>query len=119
MLSLRSRLRIDRDRGASAVEYAVLLSAIAAVVVFVVFGLGGRVRSIISETESCIGAKGVCTSTAPVAATPSVAPTTAAPTPAPTSTRNNGNGNGNGNGNCGNNGGDGNGQGNSCNGNNG
>ena len=44
--------RILRDeRGASAVEYGLIVGAIAAVVVIVVFALGGAVRDMF--TESC------------------------------------------------------------------
>ena len=39
-----------KDRGASAVEYGLMVAAIAAVIVAVVFGLGGLVRSTFGET---------------------------------------------------------------------
>ena len=39
-----------RDRGASAVEYGLMVAAIAAVIVAVVFGLGGLVRDTFSNT---------------------------------------------------------------------
>lgn len=38
------------EQGASAVEYALLLRAIAAVIVIVVFALGAAVRNLFSET---------------------------------------------------------------------
>jgi pilus assembly protein Flp/PilA len=40
-----------KDRGASAVEYGLMVAAIAAVIVAVVFGLGGLVRG--SFTDTC------------------------------------------------------------------
>ena len=39
-----------RDLGASSVEYALLIGAIAAVIVFTVFMLGGAVRSLFQDT---------------------------------------------------------------------
>ena len=46
------RLRDRRDSGASAVEYALLIAAIGAVIIGVVFGLGGRIRSAIDATST-------------------------------------------------------------------
>jgi Flp pilus assembly pilin Flp len=46
-----------RDVGASSVEYALLLGAIAAVVVFAVFVLGGAVRGLFEDTCSRIDAQ--------------------------------------------------------------
>lgn len=54
MIRLRRSLR--RDEGASAVEYGLLIAAIAALIVGVVFLLGSRVKSTFSKTNSCIGA---------------------------------------------------------------
>jgi pilus assembly protein Flp/PilA len=51
--------RHDRDEGASAVEYGLVVVAIAAVVVAVVLGLGGVVSGLFSDT---------CASVASVAA---------------------------------------------------
>lgn len=52
------RIRLLRtDQGASAVEYGLLVAAIAAVIVGVVFLLGGRVQSAFSKTNSCISSK--------------------------------------------------------------
>jgi pilus assembly protein Flp/PilA len=42
------------DRGASAVEYALMVAAIAAVIVAVVFGLGGFVRDNFIDTCTAI-----------------------------------------------------------------
>jgi pilus assembly protein Flp/PilA len=47
---LRKSSRRDDDRGASAVEYALLVAAIAAVIVAIVFGLGGVVKGIFTST---------------------------------------------------------------------
>ena len=46
--------RLSKDRGASAVEYGLLVAAIAAVIVGVVFGLGSVVGSTFQQTEDCI-----------------------------------------------------------------
>ena len=52
------RLCNRSDDGASAVEYALLASAIAAVIVAVVFGIGSMVRDIFTNTSSCISTSG-------------------------------------------------------------
>jgi pilus assembly protein Flp/PilA len=39
-----------KDRGASAVEYGLMVAAIAAIIVAVVFGLGGLVRDTFKDT---------------------------------------------------------------------
>jgi pilus assembly protein Flp/PilA len=49
-----------RDRGASAVEYGLLVAAIAAVIVGVVFGLGGLVSGVFQKTSTCISTKTAC-----------------------------------------------------------
>lgn len=49
-----TRLRREKERGASAVEYGLLVAAIAAVIVGVVFVLGGVVRDKFSQVSSCI-----------------------------------------------------------------
>jgi pilus assembly protein Flp/PilA len=49
------------DRGASAVEYGLLVAAIAAVIVAVVFGLGTLVRNALSDTGDCISSNGTST----------------------------------------------------------
>ena len=65
---MRTRIRRVRelsvDRGASAVEYGLLAAAIAAVIVAIVFGLGGLVAATFQQTEDCIVAQqngGTCT----------------------------------------------------------
>jgi len=45
-----------KDRGASAVEYGLMVAAIAAVIVTVVFGLGGVVQSVFTNTCDTISA---------------------------------------------------------------
>ena len=44
------------DEGASAVEYGLLIAAIAAVIVGIVFGLGLLIKGSFSKTSSCISA---------------------------------------------------------------
>jgi len=56
---LRKMTSKARDRGASAVEYGLLVAAIAAVIVGIVFGLGTLVSGVFSKTSSCISAKTV------------------------------------------------------------
>jgi pilus assembly protein Flp/PilA len=51
---LRKVSRHARDRGASAVEYGLMVAAIAAVIVGVVFGLGTLVKSAFSKTCSAV-----------------------------------------------------------------
>ncbi|HEY5137638.1 MAG TPA: Flp family type IVb pilin [Candidatus Nanopelagicales bacterium] len=55
----RIRTALRHDEGASAVEYALLVGAIAAVIVAVVFLLGGKVSSTFQQTCSGIGS-GTC-----------------------------------------------------------
>jgi pilus assembly protein Flp/PilA len=52
--TIRKYQRAKNDEGASAVEYGLLVAAIAAVIVVVVFALGGIVHSIFSSTCSSI-----------------------------------------------------------------
>lgn len=47
------------DEGATAVEYALMLAAIAAVIVTVVFILGDTVRTQFTTTNTCISNQGV------------------------------------------------------------
>ena len=55
---LRKVTRHARDRGASAVEYGLMVAAIAAVIVGVVFGLGGLIKGAFSKTCSAISTTG-------------------------------------------------------------
>ncbi len=50
----RIRTALRHDDGASAVEYGLLVAAIAAIIVAIVFLLGGRVKAAFSETCSSI-----------------------------------------------------------------
>lgn len=54
--------RRPHDAGASAVEYALLIAGIAAVVVLAVFTLGGAVTGLFTETKDCYaaGASSTC-----------------------------------------------------------
>ena len=55
----RVRTGLRRDEGASAVEYGLLLAAIAALIVAVLFLLGGKVSSTFADTCSGLGS-GTC-----------------------------------------------------------
>ena len=50
--------KVDSERGASAVEYGLLVAAIAAVIVALVFGLGKLLSSSFSKTSNCISTNG-------------------------------------------------------------
>lgn len=54
----RIRRTLTHDTGASAVEYALLVVAIAAIIVAIVFVLGNRAKSQFSKTNSCISTQG-------------------------------------------------------------
>jgi pilus assembly protein Flp/PilA len=51
---LRKVMRRDHDRGASAVEYGLMVAAIAAVIVGAVFILGNTVKDKFTQTNTCI-----------------------------------------------------------------
>lgn len=53
-MSTRARSSDEIEDGASAVEYGLLIAAIAAVIVLVIFALGSTVRSLFSDTCSSI-----------------------------------------------------------------
>ena len=55
---IRKASRKTADRGATAVEYGLMVAAIAAVIVAVVFGLGSLVKSTFDDTNSCISTNG-------------------------------------------------------------
>lgn len=61
-MSRRAIRRFRKDDGASAVEYGLLVAAIAAVIVAVVFGLGSVVKDVFNKTSSCIavGSSSTC-----------------------------------------------------------
>jgi pilus assembly protein Flp/PilA len=50
----RIRRTLKKDEGASAVEYGLLVAAIAAVIVLIVFGLGTLVKKAFSDTSTAI-----------------------------------------------------------------
>jgi pilus assembly protein Flp/PilA len=54
----RIRTALRHDEGASAVEYGLLVAAIAAIIVGVVFILGGKVSSAFDKTNTCISTGG-------------------------------------------------------------
>ncbi len=54
---IRKTTRKVSDRGASAVEYGLMVAAIAAVIVAVVFGLGGLVNGAFDATCTAIAAE--------------------------------------------------------------
>jgi pilus assembly protein Flp/PilA len=58
MLQLIQRLVHRKDeKGASAVEYGLLVAAIAALIVVIVFALGGLVKNVFKDTCTEIGSK--------------------------------------------------------------
>ena len=62
LASIRTSVRIaTSDEGASAVEYGLILAAIAAVIVAVVFAVGVVVKSDFSKTSTCIDAQATST----------------------------------------------------------
>jgi pilus assembly protein Flp/PilA len=65
MLQLMQRLVNRKDeKGASAVEYGLLVAAIAAVIVIIVFALGKLVNGAFTKTCSAINSNGANSSTA-------------------------------------------------------
>jgi pilus assembly protein Flp/PilA len=56
MLQMLQRLVSRKDeKGASAVEYGLLVAAIAALIVVIVFALGGIVKSVFKDTCNKVG----------------------------------------------------------------
>ena len=51
----------EDERGASAVEYGLLIAGIAALIVVIVFAFGGTIKGVFSDTNSCISAKSAAT----------------------------------------------------------
>jgi pilus assembly protein Flp/PilA len=60
---IRQVMRSGHDRGASAVEYGLMVAAIAAVIVGIVFGLGTLVKSAFSTTCTNIASEVPTTAT--------------------------------------------------------
>ena len=58
---MESRRNLD-ERGASAVEYGLLVAGIAAVIVATVFAFSGTISGLFTDTETCIsqGAASTC-----------------------------------------------------------
>jgi pilus assembly protein Flp/PilA len=54
MLAYIRKVTSTREHGASAVEYGLLVAAIAALVVIIIFALGGLVREVFSDTCNTI-----------------------------------------------------------------
>ena len=57
-IMLNARMAKMDERGASAVEYGLLVAGIAALVVVVVFALGGTIRDAFSSTNTTITTSG-------------------------------------------------------------
>jgi pilus assembly protein Flp/PilA len=58
MSRIRRALHSAGDRGASAVEYGLMVAAIAAVIVGVVFGFGKMIDTTLGKTSDCISQQG-------------------------------------------------------------
>ena len=56
-MTRRLRLAGRRDSGASAVEYGLLVAAIAAIIAIAVFALGGTIKSVLYD-DTCARIKG-------------------------------------------------------------
>ena len=57
---LNARLAKMEDRGASAVEYGLLIAGIAALIVVVVFAFGGKLSSIFTNTCKSVASSTTC-----------------------------------------------------------
>jgi len=62
-IMLNARLAKMDERGASAVEYGLLVAAIAALIVIIVFALGGVVKDVFKKTCDNIQSKAATTTT--------------------------------------------------------
>lgn len=60
---MRSIMRARKEDGASAVEYGLLVAAIAALIVVVVFALGGIIKKVFKDTCDTIGSHTTPTTT--------------------------------------------------------
>ncbi|WP_068402086.1 Flp family type IVb pilin [Kribbia dieselivorans] len=58
---LQTMLFVQKDKGATAVEYGLIVAAIAAVIVAIVFTLGGQINAAFTEVSDAITNKGVTT----------------------------------------------------------
>ena len=72
LLRLRPSVRATADRGASAVEYGLMIAAIAAVIVGTVFALGGFIKSAFDDTCTAINSQTTpgCVTTPPAPPAP-------------------------------------------------
>ena len=59
-IMLDARFADMDERGASAVEYGLLIAGIAALIVAVVFLFGGTIRDIFSDTCASVASKATC-----------------------------------------------------------
>ena len=57
-IQLDARLAKMEERGASAVEYGLLVAAIAAVIIIVIFTLGGTIKGLFTDTCTALANKG-------------------------------------------------------------
>jgi pilus assembly protein Flp/PilA len=55
---IRKVAQVRRDEGASAVEYGLLVAAIAALIVLVVFALGGVIKGVFKDTCDKVSSNG-------------------------------------------------------------
>jgi pilus assembly protein Flp/PilA len=55
---IRKVAQVRRDEGASAVEYGLLVAAIAALIVLIVFALGGVIKGVFKDTCDKVVKKG-------------------------------------------------------------
>lgn len=53
-VTLRARLALIDERGASGVEYGLLLAGVAAVIVLAVYGLGGTVLGLFRDADDAV-----------------------------------------------------------------
>ena len=65
LATIRKSIKARDEEGASAVEYGLLVAAIAAVIIIIIFALGGVVKNVFAKTCSSISANasvaGTCT----------------------------------------------------------
>ncbi|WP_300645839.1 Flp family type IVb pilin [Nocardioides sp.] len=60
-IMLDARFAARDERGASAVEYGLLIAGIAALIVAVVFAFNGTITGLFDKTENCIATSGTGT----------------------------------------------------------
>jgi pilus assembly protein Flp/PilA len=60
---IRNVMKAKNEDGASAVEYGLLVAAIAALIVVIVFALGGLIRDVFTNTCKTISSNSTSTST--------------------------------------------------------